>query len=442
MSPLDDELRAALRGRASVLTPTPNPLAGIERRAGRMRRNRIAASVAGSMLAAALVAAVFPAIQVSLMSQPDVPPVASSTAPEPSPLASRPINAVDWPSTPLDPAQHDDYVAEWATTRERPGSPVEGEVLYSGRTPVGRQVFAFQLWFPGEPANLHVMVSDDAGPLPLGDTLAAPGLDLVQAIIPGEEFPYVLVLPRPGVDEVRYAADGMTFQPVRLQGRTALLERTGPTGEKPDRIQLLEGGRVVHTGEANPGGPTDGEQEGPDNLLGWPARGQSNEALQERAAAAYATAKDTDRSQVAYRVLLTADTDAGTRYTVLEAWVQGRQAQVFALIETPGRPPEPVLQPLTEPAEPVVAVLLTEQPGSTADELVVVPAPTTGQVRYAPNGSAEPEPVEPVPGLDGIVLLSRDRGAQDDRLRLIDGDGTQTFEGRVSDLLCGEKSCG
>lgn len=49
MSPIDDELRTALQRRATAVPPSPDPLAGIERRAGRMRRNRVAVSVAGSV---------------------------------------------------------------------------------------------------------------------------------------------------------------------------------------------------------------------------------------------------------------------------------------------------------------------------------------------------------------------------------------------------------
>ncbi len=53
MSPIDDELRAALHGRAKALAPAPDPLAGIEARARRIQRNRVGAAVAGSALAVA-----------------------------------------------------------------------------------------------------------------------------------------------------------------------------------------------------------------------------------------------------------------------------------------------------------------------------------------------------------------------------------------------------
>jgi len=77
--------------------------------------------------------------------------------------------------------------------------------------------------------------------------------------------------------------------------------------------------------------------------------------------------------------------------------VSGQRAQVFGWIESPGRAPEPVLQPLTEPGEPVVAILLTEIPGRTTDALIV-------------DGNGDP--------------------------------ANPTFDGTVLRLLCSQKGCG
>src|SRR6476646_7400706 len=60
MTPIDDELRNLLHARTDVLAPSPDPLGGIERRAKRMRRNRVAASVAGAALAVSAVALAIP----------------------------------------------------------------------------------------------------------------------------------------------------------------------------------------------------------------------------------------------------------------------------------------------------------------------------------------------------------------------------------------------
>ena len=63
MTPIDDELRNLLHARADVLTPSADPLGGVERRARRMRRNRVAASVAGAALAVSAVAVAIPLLQ-------------------------------------------------------------------------------------------------------------------------------------------------------------------------------------------------------------------------------------------------------------------------------------------------------------------------------------------------------------------------------------------
>ncbi len=87
MTPIDDELRAALQGRASALAPSPDPLAGIERRAKRIQRTRLGAAVAASALAVTAIAVAVPTLQDATSSGPDAPQFAT-TPPSPSPSAS------------------------------------------------------------------------------------------------------------------------------------------------------------------------------------------------------------------------------------------------------------------------------------------------------------------------------------------------------------------
>ena len=62
MTPIDDELRSLLHKRADRVASPPDPMAGIESRARRMRRNRVAASVAGAALAVAAIAVAVPSL--------------------------------------------------------------------------------------------------------------------------------------------------------------------------------------------------------------------------------------------------------------------------------------------------------------------------------------------------------------------------------------------
>lgn len=86
MTPIDDELRAALQSRASALAPSPDPIAGIERRAKRIQRTRIGAAVAASALAVSAIAVAVPTLQNATSSGPDVPPFATAPA-SPTPAA-------------------------------------------------------------------------------------------------------------------------------------------------------------------------------------------------------------------------------------------------------------------------------------------------------------------------------------------------------------------
>ena len=149
-------------------------------------------------------------------------------------------------------------------------------------------------------------------------------------------------------------------------------------------------------------------------------------------------------------MLFLGSNDPGQRYVVMQAWTAGQPAQSFGWIETPGRDPEPVLQPPLVEGEQVVAILLTQVPGQTSDELVVVPAPGTGQVLY--GGYDDLTPASMPSELDGVALVDRPYDAQEDVLRLLDGDGRPlpmpgdvggpSGQVRVFDLLCGVKGCG
>ncbi len=149
---------------------------------------------------------------------------------------------------------------------------------------------------------------------------------------------------------------------------------------------------------------------------------------------------------VGHTVLFTGGNDAGQRYIVLQAWIGAGPAYSFGYVQTPGRDPEPVLQPAIAADEKIVAILLTGIPGGTADELVVVPVPGTGQVLYRQSPQASFAPVDHLPGGDGVAVVERAYGADTDELQLLDGDGRgdrpPLFQSTVFDLLCGISGCG
>ena len=93
----------------------------------------------------------------------------------------------------------------------------------------------------------------------------------------------------------------------------------------------------------------------------------------------------------------------------------------------------------------MLAFVVGSLPGTSVDQLVVIPQPRTGQVLYDKNATGAFSPVTGQDYLDGVVLIDRSRTATDDRLQVLDGNGdldNPTYEGPVAPLLCGVRECG
>ncbi len=467
MTPLDDELRDLMSSRAGAVVPPTDPLAGIEERAGRLRRARRARAVAGAALAVALVAVGVPAALGA--ARPDaggstlatVPDPAPSSRPSPSPSAPtsspepgvtarpgpvatlfRPGGALDWPMSAFVP-QVDAAVARWSAAHPGTG-PVLGGVLGTLPVPDGSTARVLQLWRADVAPQVVTTTTALPGQL-LRDEPAAdlPG-PVVRAVLPGGATPYVLVLGGPDVVRVDYAADGARFVPAG-GGRFAVVPRTGPTGGSPDLVRVLDAQQRVTALPADPGGPTDREPSG--LLSSWPQRGDLAAGPdQAEAAAAFGAALGHPDRPAGLRVLFAGSDDTGRRFLLGQAWDPAASSPVAHTVAyTTGGTggPEVFLGPPTPAAPPVLATVLCCGTGTTVDTLVVVPQPGTGQVLYASTGSASFRPVGAgQDALDGVVLVDRDPRASTDRLRLLDGDGRETATVDVPALLCGARGCG
>lgn len=448
MSPIDDELRSALSSRTSAVTPSPDLFAGVERRATRMRRQRVVAAVAGSALAVSVLGLGGPLVASSLTSTAPNPLDSATTQPAPDPAERYALDPTDpWPYRGLPVPELGEGFVETAQREwqiRHPGSelrPLFGQVHEPSQATELVFVAVADEDGPDSRFRWGVVSSSEAGPTFLHDDFFTPSDRFGLAVaLPGDEVARLLVVASPGTT-VEYA------QPAQpLASITALGDGVGVTPLEGDidgdsyGIRAPDGSLLTQLGAPDPAtGPR------PDNLLAWGVRGVSNFELEQRAAAGYARSKDVAVQDVDYEVLLTGGTDSGLEYTVLQAWTGDAPAQVFGWIESPGEDPEPQLRPATEPGIAAVAILLTEIPGRTTSELVLVPAPGTSQVLYTPRPGARERAVAPAPGLGGVVLLDREPADEGlDRLRLLDGDGNRdapTFDGAVADLLCGESSC-
>lgn len=459
MSPIDDELRSALQGRADLLLPAADPLLGIERRAKQIRRNRVAASLTGTALAVAAIAVAVPALTPSQMRT--VAPPASSTSPapsaEPAPASPAAFSFEDpWTyrggRDVIANGNAETFTREWAASRgvgedEVDVVPLYGEVY----EPSGAAQVVYAARVRGtEDQEYGLVVATEGGP----EFVASQPLTRTTTVMvlpaPGDEVPRLLVVAAPDTRRLEYAPDGEAFRELAQSTLYDDVQGTGVTPLEGDlsadavRVTYADGGSET-VAVPDPEGGSEGGATGPDNLLGWGFRGQADPELEERAARGYATAVGAARQDVEYEVLLTGGNDGGQAYTVLQAWTGDGPAQVFGWIESPGRDPEPQLRPATDPGAPVVAILLTEVPGQTASQLVLIPEPATGAVLYTARPGAAERPVQPAAGLDGVVIIDRDPADEGvDRLRLLDGDGdldAPTFDGAVSDLLCGVRGC-
>lgn len=445
MSPLDDELRTALQRRADAVAPSPDPLAGVERRAGRLRRNRLAASVAASVLAVAGVATAVPLLTGS--APPDAPPVAVQPAPTRTPddtsaaYALDPAAPWDYRGTPLPElgqgfletatvevaARHG--VAEDAVTL----TPLWGQV----DEPSARSELVVLATVDGE-ARWSLVRSSEAGPeVVVDEPLPDPALALAAAL-PGDEVARLVVVAAPSVGSLQYGPDaaGEHVPMAELAPGVGITALDGDPVTATYSVLDPSGAELLRS-EVPPVAAPPGREPAvpptPANAVDWPLRGAVPPDAVRDAEAAVAEREGVPVDQVVSRPLFGAERD-GRSYGLLQVWYGG-DARVFAWVRDADGGTTSVLLPPTLPGPAVLAAQFD-------DVLVVVPEPRTGQVLYAPDGAGEPVPV-PDQGTEAAVLVERAPGATDDRLLVLDGDGDPErplYQGPVGQLLAGGSS--
>lgn len=452
MSPLDDELRAALRSRATVVPPSPDPLAGIERRAARMRRNRVAASVAASALAVAAVATAAPALQSALAPQRDVPTVASA----PPTLVQTPAPA---PSYALDPEQP--WSFRGTPVDEGTGATIQRELATrTGAAEVLLTPLFAQTYEPSQQLEVvyvaqvdgayrwGVAQSSEAGPeLLVDEALPDPALALAAAL-PGDEVARLLVVTSPDAGAIEYFADESVEDATPL---TMLADgvATGPLEGDPSTDSLLvrePDGRELWRGPApdpaqqapeapvTPDAPPAGDEvPAPTNVVDWPLRGERPGELEEQAVQAFADAAGASRDEVGTRLLFAGERDDRV-VVLLQGWY-GSDARAFAwAYDTADGTTASVLMDPTAPGPALFAAQLD-------DLLLVVPEPAAGQVLYTPDAASDPQPV-PDQGTEAAVLIERAPGTSGDRLLVLDGNGDPErpiFRGTVDEALAASR---
>jgi hypothetical protein len=445
MKLIDEELRASLHERADRLAPPLDVFTQVEAKAHRIKRNRMAASVAGAVAAVAAIAIVVP----TLTSSPShhVGPAGqggTSTAPStpshtqtPPPATDK--NALD-PAAPwayrgdqkaIRPATLEKFRQDWAA--KYPGStlqPLWGDIYEPSQQP--EVVFVAKV---GDGARWGMAMGGDTTAFVVDQPLAA-GTKVLAAAVPGDEVARLLAVAAPTTKAIQYAPDGVTFTDMAM---IALGVGVDPLegNQTVDRLKVVGAdGATVYEGPA----PDSAATNTPGNVLAWPSRDKAPGTLLQAAQAFYAQSRQQPGASVSMKVLYGGVDAAGTQYLLAQAWLPGdTSADTVGYLKHSDGSVEPQLLARLDVSTAVAALDVTDVPLGGNETLVVVPQPTTGQVLYAADGKI----FKPVNGdQSAVVLISRAAGASSDRLRVLDGDGKTTFNGSVSSLLCGVSSCG
>jgi hypothetical protein len=466
MSPLSDELRTALSSRTDSIELSPDFFPGVERRARRMHRNRVAATVAGSALAVSALGVGGPMV-ASTLTRDAAPPMATSG----------PTQVVEQgPSYALDPADPWAYRGDPAVLGDDNGAVYAREVeTVHPELTAGEWSFAPLYGLQDEPSGSDVLVflvnaadgrpfwglarSSESGPELAGVRELIPGQTALKVGLPADEAGRLLVVtaPVPGIT-VEYASElttGWTPMSLREDG-VAITARAG--APEADRFRVLDpSGGVVVEGRAAPqlafdepvgtgddvgagGDEVPGDDvPAPTNVVDWPTRGGAAAELVETALSRYADEVGVSRDQVGSRLLYAYQLPGTSRgHLLLQVW-SGGDARTFGVQfdGQTGAVTATVLGGFTAPGPAALAVLFPGSGSGVAQQLLVVPEPRTGQVLYSPDGAAEPQPV-PDQGTEAAVVITRTAGTSGDRLLVLDGNGDfdqPIYRGTVDDLL-------
>lgn len=370
------------------------------------------------------------------------PATAAPGAPAPKVASFRPANAFDWDQPKISDEDLDRAVrAAWADAHDVPVERVVGDQLLLGLADEGRLlVGAYQLWVPGGQAYVVVAQAEPRSESVLvRDTLSRPDLGHVDGVV-SMTAPYVVVAVAPGTTRVEYRSGSESPWEVVDQDSIDLVFPRAAASRSGEGLRLTRGATTVHPLSA-PSGRASGSER-PANLLAWPARGSAERGPSAAAAsAAYATARNTRTAQATR--LFSGDTDGGVRYFIGQAWTPGQPAQTIGYVLRPDREPELHIQSATPQGARVVALLVTEQPGTTTDLLVIVPEPRTTQVAYRSSPAAGWTEASTLPTLQGVALVDRAKAAVDDDLRLwAEGaDSASPLVIGVDEVLCDGSSC-
>lgn len=282
MSPLDDELAAALRARAGRVDPLPDPLPGVERRARSLRRRRRTAAALGTAVVAGLLAVAGTTVlggdgpdrlaPVATAPGPDTAAPGDPRIPVEPPEASTgccaggeelPEDGPDLGLTGDDPwafrgdaevaaALEERALREWADALPGSGDgvPLRGPVvepLFATTVPeVGDEALLFLAQQVGQPWEVVLFTVTPDGSSNLDRRPLESGTPVLTRVLAGGEVPSVLVLASPAAGQVDYLPDGeQPAEPLEAGPGWGVYERR-VGAQMPDLVHVYDGdGRLV-----------------------------------------------------------------------------------------------------------------------------------------------------------------------------------------------------
>ncbi len=231
MTRTEDEVRATLRNRAERLSQPIDVFAGVEARAKRMHRNRVAAAVGSAVAAVIAVAVVVPTLVVggSAHKKPVLGPTPSNAATQPAqptPTPTTPSGQATPPPTPagptIDPAhlwayRGDPSVGTGATlaafqtawAAKHPGGtlyPLWGEIYEPSAQP--ELIFVAQT---SDGSRWGMAMKTQSGADFVVDKPFGAGTTVLLVAAPGDEVPRLLAVAAPDVKSIQYAPDGVNY---------------------------------------------------------------------------------------------------------------------------------------------------------------------------------------------------------------------------------------
>ncbi|HWG93575.1 MAG TPA: hypothetical protein VNU66_05040, partial [Mycobacteriales bacterium] len=267
MSPIDDELRTAFSSRTDGVGLSPDFFSGVERRAKRLRRQRVAATVAGSALAVSALGLGGPLVASSLTR--DTAPSSVATSAPDERIATFEEYALDpadpWPYRGSDSARaamEDATAVQWAATQGADEADVELVPLWAEVfEPSGVATLVFLAREGEGPWHWAVASSSEAGPEVLRDELLGERTFGLGIALPGDEVSRLLVLSAPGTTPGYVHGDG---DGVDGEDGLLLAPREGDTSRDAFRV-VAPGGTVLVEQRAPepPAGASSPEGEGP-----------------------------------------------------------------------------------------------------------------------------------------------------------------------------------